>query len=131
MVRMFHGFILSNSPEFIEFPFGGNAQLQKNAVEQSVPLLPGGTQWPMFASIYFGFKDKPFRLLPDSKKIDRKMTPLNLEGNYRMILNDELVNIIGVQRFLPSMMYIAHYLKIPMFPTAQTDEILIYIPSPL
>lgn len=127
--RLFHGFVASDSEEFKEYIFGGEQQLIINAMSQSVPLLPGGKQWPIFGQLHNGFKNKPFRLLPDSKDLNRKMIPLNLEGNYRLIFKDSVVDKIGVERFLPSMDILSLIPGIEKFPQVYDHEVDIYRPK--
>jgi len=47
--RMFQGFILSTSPTWNQYPFGGNAELLRMSSEWSVPMTPGGHKWAIYA----------------------------------------------------------------------------------
>lgn len=126
--RLFQGFIVSNSPEFKEFVYGGEEQLQINASTQSVPLLPGGTQWPIYSHMHSIFKTKTFRILPDHKPTNRMIPPENLEGNYRKIFKDEVVDAILVQRFLPNMDTLSRIPGVHKFPEVEEKDIDIFRP---
>lgn len=136
MYRLFTGFMISDSPEWKEFIFGGEAGLLQMATTQSIGILPGGTKWPIYYGSHNFYKNRPFRLLPDTpkkwksdptKKL-RQLTPGTLKENFLQIFTDEYVSAFGVTQYMPSMQEIATKLGVPLFEQVYNDEVDIFRP---
>ena len=136
MYRMFHGFIISDSPQFSEYIFGGEPGLKRLSMHQAVPQLPSGQLWTIFSKRHIMlFKDKPFKLLEDASEKrtppQRKMTPGTLDQNLRLIFVSSYVDEFGDKMHMPSMFEMNQKLGYQMLPEISDCEIDHYRPQNL
>jgi ribA/ribD-fused uncharacterized protein len=130
--RMFHGFMLCNSPTWNSYVFGGDLELRRLAADQATPLTPSGQPWTVYAQMHMFFLSRPFKI----RKGDQQSEARPLRAQLRRIFTDEYCNAFerGDNRIISRTP--ASYAEMlsqkvvsELLPVVEERDIALYIPS--
>ena len=130
IVRLFTGFLVSDSSTWIEFPLGGNGKLETIMTDLELPLLPAGDKIPLYDRWFLGRSHS--KSLPDKKRF-RELAPLTPDEHLdNLFVPEYLGQFPKGPRYMPSYKEISDKTGIPMPPLPFIQEdINLMVPHPI